>query len=128
MTLTWAPPRLFAAVEPFTPLPAALYESGVSCLTLPIRRENPHAKDTRFLETAAAAYGSLPPGRHEGLLVAEDGAVLEGLSSNFFAVREGSPPYGGGSRAGRGDAHAGAGGRPQPAAYRTQRGARRSAR
>jgi branched-chain amino acid aminotransferase len=87
--VTWAPPGLFAAVEPFTPLPAALYETGVSCLTLPIRRENPHAKDTRFAETAAAAYGSLPAGRHEGLLLGENGAVLEGLSSNFFAVREG---------------------------------------
>jgi branched-chain amino acid aminotransferase len=28
-------------------------------------------------------------GRHEGLLVGEDGALLEGLSSNFFAIREG---------------------------------------
>jgi branched-chain amino acid aminotransferase len=87
--VTWAPPRLFASVEPFAPLPAALYEAGVACVTLPVRRDNPHAKDTRFLETAAAAYGSLPAGRHEGLLVGEDGALLEGLSSNFFAVREG---------------------------------------
>lgn len=87
--VTWAPPRLFASVEPFTPPSAALYETGVACVTLPVRRDNPHAKDTRFLETAAAAYGSLPPERHEGLLVGEDGALLEGLSSNFFAIREG---------------------------------------
>jgi branched-chain amino acid aminotransferase len=87
--LTWAPPWLFAAVEPFAPLAPALYESGVACLTIPLHREDPQAKDTRFLETARAAYASLPAGRHEGLLVGEDGAVLEGLSSNFFAVREG---------------------------------------
>jgi branched-chain amino acid aminotransferase len=87
--LTWAPPHLHAAVEPFEPLPAALYETGVACLSLPVRRQNPHAKDTRFLETARAAYASLPPGRHEGLLVGDDGTLLEGLSSNFFAVREG---------------------------------------
>ena len=84
--LTWAPPRLFAAVEPFEPLPAEMYENGVSCVTVPVRRDNPRAKDTRFLETARASYGALPPGRHEGLLVGEDGALLEGLSSNFFAV------------------------------------------
>jgi branched-chain amino acid aminotransferase len=87
--LTWVPPLLFAAVEPFEPLPSSLYETGVSCVTVPVRRDNPHAKDTRFLETARAAYGALPPGRHEGLLVGDDGALLEGLSSNFFAVREG---------------------------------------
>jgi branched-chain amino acid aminotransferase len=87
--LTWVAPRLFAALEPFVPLPPALYDTGVACVTLPVRRENPHAKDTRFLETASAAYGALPEGRHEGLMVAEDGAILEGLSSNFFAIREG---------------------------------------
>ena len=87
--LTWAPPRLFAAVEAFEPLPAALYESGVSCVTVPVRRKNPRAKDTRFLETARASYGALPAGCHEGLLVGEDGALLEGLSSNFFAVAAG---------------------------------------
>jgi branched-chain amino acid aminotransferase len=89
LRLTWVSPRLFAAVERFEPLPPALYESGVACVTLRVRRENPQAKDTRFLEAARAAYGSLPVGRHEGLMVAEDGAILEGLSSNFFAVREG---------------------------------------
>jgi branched-chain amino acid aminotransferase len=87
--LTWAPPRLFATVEPFEPLPAALYENGVWCVTVPVRRQNPHAKDTRFLETAGTTYGTLPAGVHEGLLVGEDGAILEGLSSNFFAVSAG---------------------------------------
>ena len=89
LRLTWAPPRLFAAVERFEPLPPALYDTGVACVTLPVRRQNPHAKDTRFLETSGAAYGSLPAGRHEGLMVGEDRAILEGLSSNFFAIREG---------------------------------------
>jgi branched-chain amino acid aminotransferase len=87
--LTWAPPHLFAAIEPFEPLPAALYEAGVSCVTVPVRRHDPRTKDTRFLETARAAYGALPPETHEGLLVGEDGALLEGLSSNFFAVAAG---------------------------------------
>jgi branched-chain amino acid aminotransferase len=87
--LTWAPPRLFATIEAFEPLPAAFYEQGVACVTVPVRRHNPRAKDTRFLETAAAAYGRLPPGCHEGLLVGEDGALLEGLSSNFFAISAG---------------------------------------
>ena len=89
LRLTFAPPRLFASVEPFEPLPEALYLEGVACVTLGVRRENPHAKDTRFIATAHGAYGSLPDGVHEGLLVAADGSLLEGLSSNFFALRGG---------------------------------------
>lgn len=88
--LTFAPPRLFVAVEPFAPLPARLYEDGVACVTVDLHRDNPHAKDTRFIATAQAAYARLPPGVEEGLLVADDGSVLEGLSSNFFAIRGGA--------------------------------------
>jgi branched-chain amino acid aminotransferase len=87
--LTFAPPRLFVSVEPFVPLPARLYEVGARCLTVPVRRDNPHAKDTRFIPTASAAYASLPPGIEEGLMRDEEGAILEGLSSNFFGVRTG---------------------------------------
>jgi len=84
--LTFAPPRMFAAIEPFEPLPESLYRDGVACATFPFQRDNPHSKDTRFIATASGAYGSLPEGMQEGLLVAEDQSVLEGLSSNFFAV------------------------------------------
>jgi branched-chain amino acid aminotransferase len=89
LRVTFAPPLLFVAVEPFTPLPARLYAEGVSCVTLAIRRDNPHSKDTRFIATAQQAYARLPEGVEEGLLVADDGALLEGLSSNFFAIRGG---------------------------------------
>lgn len=86
LRLTFAPPRLFVAVEPFTPLPPRLYEQGVACVTLDVRRQNPHSKDTRFIAAAQAAYSRLPAGVEEGLLVGKGGALLEGLSSNFFAV------------------------------------------
>lgn len=89
LRVTFAPPHLFVSVEPFGPLPAALYESGAWCVTVPGRRDDPHAKDTRFLATAQDAYAHLPEGAHEGLLVGDDGAILEGLSSNFFAVKDG---------------------------------------
>jgi branched-chain amino acid aminotransferase len=59
-------------------------------VTLDLQRDNPRAKDTRFIATAQDAYERLPEGVEEGLLVAPDGAVLEGLSSNFFAIREGA--------------------------------------
>ena len=87
--VTFAPPRLFLSVEPFVPLASRLYDEGAACVTVSVRRLNPEAKDTRFIATAAAAYGALPPGVEEGLMQAEDGSVLEGLSSNFFAVKGG---------------------------------------
>jgi branched-chain amino acid aminotransferase len=89
LRLTFAPPRLFVAIEPFPPLPTRCYEEGVACATLDVRRENPHAKDTRFIATAQGAYDRLPAGVEEGLILGEDGAILEGLSSNFFGVVDG---------------------------------------
>ena len=87
--LTFSPPRLFISVEAFVPLPESMYREGVACATIRLERRNPHAKDTRFIRVAADAHGQLPPGVHEGLMVSEDGAILEGLTSNFFAVGDG---------------------------------------
>ena len=86
LRLTFAPPRLFVSVAPFAPPARSRYEQGVACVTLPLHRDRPRVKDTGFIATAQRAYRDLPPGVEEGLLRAEDGALLEGLSSNFFAV------------------------------------------
>src|SRR5262245_22810224 len=44
LRLTWAPPRLYVSVEPFTPPAPALIEAGASCVTVVLQRDNPHAK------------------------------------------------------------------------------------
>jgi branched-chain amino acid aminotransferase len=91
LRLTFAPPRIFVSIEAFVPLVRSLYEEGVTCVTLPrLHRDQPHAKDTRFIATARQAYRELPDGVQEGLLVAADASILEGLSSNFFAVLGGA--------------------------------------
>ena len=90
LRVTFAPPRLFVSVEPFVAPPEALYRDGARCVTVPLHRDRPLLTDTRFLATAASAYRTLPSGIHEGLLVADDASVLEGLSSNFFAVVDGT--------------------------------------
>ena len=87
--VTFAPPELFASIEPFEPLPEDLYKDGAWCVTVPLHREQPQSKDTRFLSSAQGAYRELPAGVHEGLLLGTDGALLEGLSSNVFAVVDG---------------------------------------
>ncbi len=98
--LTYAPEGLFISIEPFAPYPHELYEAGVQCATVSLHRNNPHAKSTTFIASAAEAYKTLPEGTHEGLMIADDGAVLEGLSSNFFALAP-SPQRGEGRGEGR---------------------------
>ena len=89
--LTYVPEGLFISIEPFTPYPQEIYETGVRCASVSLHRNNPHAKSTTFIASAAEAYKTLPEGAHEGLMIADDGAVLEGLSSNFFALLLPSP-------------------------------------
>lgn len=84
--LTFSPPHCYISIESFTPYPAAYYEAGVRCVTVAQHRDNPHAKSTAFIAPAGDAYKTLPAGVHEGLMVSADGCVLEGLSSNFFAL------------------------------------------
>jgi branched-chain amino acid aminotransferase len=90
LTFSPSPKRFFIGIEPFTPLDAALYEQGVRCATVPLHRDDPHAKDTRFLSAAHAARASLGKDIHEGLMADGDGQILEGLTSNFFAILDGT--------------------------------------
>ena len=87
--LTLAPPRLYAAIEPFAPPSESARRQGVACVTVTERRRDARCKDTRFADVARQVAASLPEGVHEGLMLGDDGAILEGLSSNFFAVRDG---------------------------------------
>ena len=67
----------------------AEYARGVRVVTRSMHRDNPKAKQTAFIETAERVRRELPPGINEAVMIAEDGRVLEGLSSNFFAVLDG---------------------------------------
>ena len=88
--LTYAAPTLYVSVEPFIALPDSDYDSGVACATLALRRDNPHAKSTGFITQAEQARRALPADVNEGLMIDADGTVLEGLSSNFFALLDGT--------------------------------------
>jgi branched-chain amino acid aminotransferase len=65
------------------------YEQGIRTVICDLHRQNPKAKSTDFITQAEAVRRSLPPGIAEALLASADGRLLEGLSSNFFAVRGG---------------------------------------
>jgi branched-chain amino acid aminotransferase len=82
------PDHSIITLEPYSPPAPALVSGGVRCMTAPgLMRRNPSAKTNDW--TAQRSAFELPAGIYEGLLVAEDGRILEGLSSNFYAVLNG---------------------------------------
>jgi branched-chain amino acid aminotransferase len=91
LTLAYEPAgACYIALEPFAVPPERLYRLGARCaLSAPeLRRHTPRAKSTSFIASAERARAAAP-GVDELLLVDEAGAILEGSSSNFFAVLDG---------------------------------------
>lgn len=83
------PDRAILSLEPFTPPGPELIARGVRCATVPgLARRNPEAKTSDWAHSRRQA--ALPPGVYEGLLVSADGSILEGFSSNFYAVLDGA--------------------------------------
>ncbi len=66
------------------------YENGVRVITMRMCRENPAAKTTSFIHTADEIRQNLPAGVNEVIMIDENGRMLEGLSSNFFAIKGGA--------------------------------------
>ncbi|MEM2126437.1 MAG: aminotransferase class IV [Candidatus Methanosuratincola sp.] len=76
------------AIEVFTPLPESCYTRGVAVGLLLAQREYPTAKNTAFIEFRKAALDRQRD-VFEIILQSADGYLLEGLSSNFYAILEG---------------------------------------
>ncbi len=80
------PDTLILALEPYQPVPPDIIENGARCATIRMARHNPAAKTTAWMSERKPILDTLPPGTYEGLLVSLEGSLLEGLSSNFYAV------------------------------------------
>jgi branched-chain amino acid aminotransferase len=84
------PDHLILSLEPFRPLAHEVYANGVRCVTIPgAARIDPGAKTTDWLHDRQSIEASLPPGIFTGLLLDPEGKILEGLSSNFYAILDG---------------------------------------
>ena len=88
--------RVLIALAPFTPPPDHCYQEGVSVDLAPgLHRDHPQAKTANFVlaRRAELARHTAPAGReapYEYLLTDPAGYILEGSSSNFYAVRQGT--------------------------------------
>jgi branched-chain amino acid aminotransferase len=90
LTIPFADPdSALILLEPFSPPSAEVYERGVRVNLAHSRRQMPRAKDSRFIETRRKLAVEHDGGAFEVILCREDGALLEGTSSNFYAVLDG---------------------------------------
>jgi branched-chain amino acid aminotransferase len=81
--------RELIGLFPFKPIPDALYESGVRvAIASQLSRANPRAKQAQFAQERRPFLDS-HPGAYECLLLDQDGYILEGTTSNFYAVKAG---------------------------------------
>lgn len=81
--------QVFIAIETLKLLPREVYENGVRVETTEIRRNSPRIKSTAFIgESDEERKNIAKKGIFEALLV-KNGRILEGMTSNFFYIREG---------------------------------------
>lgn len=83
------PERIYITLEPFKPPAPEIYENGVRVITIGLTRHNPSAKTTAWMAERRSTVESFPPGVYEGILVNPANKLLEGTSSNFYAVVHG---------------------------------------
>ncbi len=81
--------QIFISVEPFEVYPPEFYQRGVRCATTRLSRHTPRAKATDFIAPSRESKAAIDPDIHELLMVNRAGEILEGISSNFYAVLKG---------------------------------------
>lgn len=84
------PDQVLISLEPFKPLSPEVIENGVRVVTSTLSRHNPRAKATQWMQARKSATENLPAGAYEALLVSPEGSLLEGTSSNFYAIMDGT--------------------------------------
>lgn len=83
------PERILIAVEPLIPIPEETRLRGVSVASHLITRPNPKAKTNLWENLRADAREVLPIDVFEGVIRTKQGLLLEGFSSNFYAIESG---------------------------------------
>jgi branched-chain amino acid aminotransferase len=83
------PADVVISLEAFTSPSAAVYAHGVRVQTIAGLRAQPRAKTTDFIAPSRNLYRQMPTDIYELIMVDDDGHLLEGLTSNFFALRDG---------------------------------------
>ena len=86
--LTSMPGDIYILADPISLPSEDEKEHGVNVISRHMHREQPQAKTTSFIAVAESLRKSIPKGINEVLMIGAGGELLEGLSSNFFAIKD----------------------------------------
>jgi branched-chain amino acid aminotransferase len=89
MDTTVEPGTLYAMLAPLQLPQEEVYENGVHLEISRSSREKPSLKRTSFIQESALDRNRLGPDTYE-ILLTDKGRILEGMTSNFFYVRDGT--------------------------------------
>jgi branched-chain amino acid aminotransferase len=78
--------KVYASIQPFEPLSKQVYVNGVKVITAEMARHDPRIKDTGFISSSLAQRVQIGTDVFEVLLT-KDGNILEGMTSNFYAIK-----------------------------------------
>lgn len=85
------PDTLLISLEPYAPPAAALVRQGLRCITSGhARRKDPAAKTNDWMHIRGKLPAAHDSGVYETILLDADGYMLEGATSNFYAVIAGT--------------------------------------
>ena len=82
------PNQILLAAEPLKGVPAEILTKGAEVATLCITRPNPRAKSNAWIGLRTEAAKSLPEHIYEGIVCNSRDELLEGFSSNFYAIKD----------------------------------------
>ena len=77
---------IYAGLQPFEPLSKQIYTDGVKVVTASMTRQAPRVKDTGFISSSVEQRRRVGGDVFE-ILLTKDGKILEGMTSNFYAVK-----------------------------------------
>lgn len=78
--------EIFVVVQFFKALPESVYSEGVHVITSTVERNDPRIKGTDFI-TKSAEQRKLVGKKIFEILLTHNGKILEGMTSNFYAVK-----------------------------------------
>lgn len=84
-----APSEMILSIEPFQPPGPALIQRGVRSITCAAVRHNPASKSSEWMHRRQALESEQPAGIYETILLDPHGNLLEGASSNVYAILNG---------------------------------------
>ncbi len=87
MDLQQQPGAVYISTEKLKPPSSKSYRTGVHLVTSSVERHSPKAKTTDFIKPASEVRQLLPDDVEDALIVTDAGRLLEGTSSNFFAIK-----------------------------------------